>query len=221
MLKFYVRGKERTEYISHVWEKTNDELVNAYHDCALELFKVIFDEAINFDSASGRNRRINTCYRFYDIFDKIKEFYEYHPDAHYIKDRFVVKTTQTVFNKCGFYDVSKRTILEDGINYDAPREKGLYFIGNTVFNPLTHEEFYWVKIGMTSQSLQKRMNQYNSSNPMMWRIDYKPNAESAENYYHYRLNEICLARNGHNDEWFLVDRATYFEMCEKGFAYFD
>ena len=44
MLKFYVGGKERTEYISHVWDKTNDELINAYSDCALELFKVIFDE---------------------------------------------------------------------------------------------------------------------------------------------------------------------------------
>ena len=70
-LEFYVKGQKKSEYISHIWEKTNDELVNDYTDCAVELFKAILDEAISFSSASGRNRRINTCCRFYEIFDKI------------------------------------------------------------------------------------------------------------------------------------------------------
>lgn len=219
-LEFYVKGLKKSEYISHIWEKTNDELINDYTDCAVELFKAILDEAINFNSASGRNRRINTCCRFYEIFDKIHNFYEYHPDARLIKDRFTIKSYSSVKNKYNYYDIPKNNILEDGIDYDAPSINGLYFVGNTVFNPITHEEFYWVKIGMSS-NLRKRMNGYNSCNPMMWRIDYKPEAELEENYYHYKLNQICLARNGHNDEWFLVDRETYFEMCNKGFSYFD
>lgn len=111
--------------------------------------------------------------------------------------------------------------FKDGINYDAPDKKGLYFIGNTVFNPITHEEFYWVKVGMTAQTLRKRLRQYNTSNPMMWRIDYKEDAENSEGLYHLFLMEICIARNCCNEEWFLVDRETYLEMCEKGFRYFD
>ena len=64
------------------------------------------------------------------------------------------------------------------------------------------------------------MNQYNTHCPMLWRIDFI-REYSKENYYHEQLRKICLNSCNHNKEWFLVDRETYLEMCEKGFAYFD
>lgn len=114
---------------------------------------------------------------------------------------------------------TKKNPFEDGINYDVKPEAGLYFIGETHFNPITHEEFYWVKIGK-STNLKKRMNQYNTCCPMLWRIDTSFDYDKEE-YYHNRLYRECVATCNHNEEWFMVDRETYLEMCEKGFAYFD
>lgn len=225
MLTFCVYGEERRVCFTDIYKKTDSELAKAYYDCALKLFEALFDEAIHGGSASKRNKYINACYRFYDIFDTVKEFYQYNHNAFYIKDRFTIKSrsskSHSSLSTSDIYEQSKKAAFKDGINYNAPDEKGLYFIGNTVFNPITHQEFYWVKVGMTAQTLQKRLRQYNTSNPMMWRIDYKENAEDEESYYHARLNSVCIATNGHSDEWFLVNRETYFEMCNKGFHYFD
>lgn len=109
--------------------------------------------------------------------------------------------------------------FNDGINYTAPTSKGLYFIGETHFNPFTNEKFYWVKIGK-STNLKKRMNQYNTCCPMLWRIGFSDKYDEEE-FYHDWLYEHCEATCNHNEEWFLVNRETYLEMCEKGFAYFD
>lgn len=218
-IEWKVNKETKSEYITHIWYKDEEELKNDYQNCALELFKALYDDALNFNGSSGRTKRINFCVYFYNTFENLSDYYEYHPNAHYIKDRFTFHSNTN--KREWIYDIPKNNILDDGIDYSAPLDKGLYFIGQVNMNPFTKEEYYWVKVGMTSQTLQKRMNQYNSSNPMMWRIDYKPNAEMEESYYHYLLNSICVARNGHNDEWFLVTRKAYLEMCEKGFAYFD
>lgn len=108
----------------------------------------------------------------------------------------------------------------DGINYDAPDEAGLYFVGETHFNPHTREEYYWVKIG-ESDNLRKRLRGYNSTNPMLWRIGYKLGAQNEEKIYHELLRNIAVAKGVRNDEWFLVNRETYLAMCEKGFNYFE
>ena len=108
----------------------------------------------------------------------------------------------------------------DGIDYDAPDAPGLYFIGETHFNPATDEKYYWVKIG-ESDNLRKRMNHYNTSNPMLWRIGYKVGCNNEEKAYHERLRAVAVAKGVRNDEWFLVDRDTYLAMCEKGFRYFE
>lgn len=113
----------------------------------------------------------------------------------------------------------KKEKFDDGINYEAPSYKGLYFLGETHFNPITREEFYWVKIGK-AVNINNRMSQYNTHCPMLWRIDFTPEYNS-ENYYHAQLRKHCIGLCNHNQEWFLVTRETYLEMCEKGFAYFN
>lgn len=110
--------------------------------------------------------------------------------------------------------------FSDGIDYNYPACSGLYFVGQTHFNPITKEEFYWVKIGKAS-NIANRMAGYRTSCPMLYHIDYRKGSQKAEKVYHILLKSKSIAKCNHNKEWFMVDRETYLEMCEKGFSYFD
>lgn len=156
----------------------------------------------------------------------VKEHWEHHPSKHLYKDRFVrcirIRSlkSQTISRR-----VRKNNAFDDGINYDAPMNSGLYLVGSTYFNPITDDKYYWVKVGRAS-NIEHRMNEYNTCCAMLYRIDYKRiddkiECRDAETYYHKRLFDISLATCNHNKEWFLVNKETYLEICEKGFAYFD
>lgn len=159
-----------------------------------------------------RKKHFDSAVFLYACFDEVREEFEYCPKEVALAKRFA-RRDRKILN-----------LFEDGINYAVPREAGLYFIGETHFNPYTKEEFYWVKIGL-STNLAKRMKQYDTHCPMLWRIAFKTNLhkclEIEEEYYHDRLKEIAVAGCNHNEEWFLVNRETYLEMCDKGFSYFD
>lgn len=177
----------------------------------IDLFELLYKEAsASYYYSCERTRKFNIAYSLYEIYPEIQEKYLF-TGAYKIADRFILKTKGMTSAKHHF---------NDGINYDVPYYGGLYFIGETHFNPYTKEEFYWVKIGKSS-NLAKRMKQYNTCCPMLWRIDFEIDAEELEGHYHNWLYEHCEAICNHNEEWFLVNRETYLEMCEKGFAYFD
>ena len=148
-------------------------------------------------------RNVVTLYNSMEI---LQNTFDYFPNEHYYTKRFIRK------------GISKEA-FDDGINYDAPNEKGLYFVGETHFNPLTNEKFYWVKIGKAT-NLKNRMKGYNVSNPMLYRIDFS-NEYDKEEEYHVKLMEKAIAKCNHNTEWFLVSEENYLEMCEKGFNYFN
>lgn len=175
----------------------------------IDLFELLYKEASN-SYYCERTRKFNIAYSLYNIYPEIQEKYLF-TGAYKIADRFILKSDKITLAKHHF---------DDGINYDTPCYGGLYFIGETHFNPFTKEEFYWVKIGKSS-NLAKRMKQYNTCCPMLWRIDFAIDEEDLEEYYHGWLYEHCKAICNHNEEWFLVDRETYLEMCEKGFNYFN
>lgn len=111
-------------------------------------------------------------------------------------------------------------VFDDGIDYtNVPDYAGLYFLGDSRWNPKLKRPEFWVKIGK-SLNLRKRMRNYNTCCPVVWHIDF--NDEYAnEEYYHERLLNICTAKCNHNNEWFMVDEQTYNEMCKKGFTYFN
>lgn len=109
---------------------------------------------------------------------------------------------------------------------------GVYFIGQTTFNPHTLEKFYWVKIGKTTAAVQ-RFNSYLTTNPCIFFIDWFPVEKTGkrkfldrdktrlaevEKKYHEILNVICICR--HRKEWFQISEKTYLKMCEKGFSHF-
>ena len=115
--------------------------------------------------------------------------------------------------------------LDDGINYNAPEYCGLYLVGETHFNPTNMDLFYCVKVGKAI-NIKKRLNDYNTHCPMLYRIDFKRYdterlAFQGESYYQEKLKKVAIASNNHNQEWVFVDRETYLEICKKGFRYFD
>lgn len=122
-----------------------------------------------------------------------------------------------------------------------PHCGGLYLVGNTAFNPLTGEQFFMVKIGM-STNLYERMRNYSTSNPMMFHIAYKevndgvdysklPSysrrteqgryIKSVEEKYHKAMEAHKFCRFEYAQEWFIVSKEIYFEICEKKFDFFE
>ena len=172
----------------------------------VKLFEKLFQQCCDYSQPQiARMRIFKFLEEMYYALDSIMAAYDFHPEAKKYPDRFT---------KVG----AKAKTFEDGINYEVPAEKGLYFIGETHFNPITDEKYYWVKVGKAS-NLKNRMKSYNTHNPMMWRIGFN-NEYDKEEYYHEQLQKVAIAKCNHNEEWFLVDRITYLEMCEKGFSYF-
>lgn len=176
-------------------------------DCK-ETFELFLNKAYDYKSFDQVTRKeyLDNAVILYKHDEELQDKYDYYPKARKYSERFVLKGSQS-------------PIFEDGINYTAPNKKGLYFVGETHFNPFTDEKFYWVKIGR-GVNLKNRLRDYDTHNPMLWRIDFSTKFEKEE-WYHKKLNEVAIAKCNHNKEWFLVDRTTYLEMCEKGFKFFE
>ena len=114
--------------------------------------------------------------------------------------------------------------FSDGITRNPPSFCGVYLIGATHFNPITREEFYWVKNGKAN-NIAKRMAQYDTHSPMIYQIDFKecPDERTAykvESVYQSLLKEVAINSCANNAEWFRVTRETYLAICAKGFSYF-
>ena len=166
-------------------------------------------------TSAGRREEYLKMVGLYKESAEVRDWWRYCPSTHFYVDRFT-KLEQAISvtppNK-------KVKAFDDGIEYHAPSCDGLYFIGETHFNPITKEEYYWVKIGK-ARNIEARLKEYNTTNPMLWRIDFNLHDYDREKYYHKRLEKICLNKCNHNAEWFLVDKDTYLKMCEEGFAFF-
>ena len=183
---------------------------------AFEKFEEFLRRLHNCYSTAGKKNNGQICCNLLKEFPSLP--WKYDSDRRAWDDRFVRIATQKRVGTCAT-SINQFRQLNDGINYAAPSTAGLYFVGETHFNPFTKEEFYWVKIGRAN-NIHERMKQYNTCNPMLFRIDYSHDYER-EAYYHERLRMKSIAVCNHNLEWFLVDRNTYLEMCEKGFSYFN
>ena len=111
--------------------------------------------------------------------------------------------------------------VNDPKRYSAPKANGVYLIGNTLFNPHTNEQYYLVKVGESS-NLYNRMKSYRTTNPMVFHIDFleTPHFTMLERQCHVLMFKNGFVLNKDTSEWFLVDRETYLEICEKGFKYF-
>lgn len=106
---------------------------------------------------------------------------------------------------------------------NAPTEEGVYFIGNTAFNPYTDEKQYWVKVGMTGSDIKERLRRYDTYSPSIHHIDYLPckDVRARESKFHSLLYRVSLGSCERNTEWWMVDENTYLKMCALGFEYFN
>ena len=115
----------------------------------VKLFEKLFQQCCDYSQPQiARMKIFKFLEEMYYALDSIMAAYDFHPEAKKYPDRFT---------KVG----AKAKTFEDGINYEVPAEKGLYFIGETHFNPITDEKYYWVKVGKAS-NLKNRMKSYNT-----------------------------------------------------------
>ena len=103
---------------------------------------------------------------------------------------------------------------------NIPRGSGLYLVGNTGFNPYTNEQLFMVKVGYTGRWLAERMNDYRTTNPLLFNIDYLTDGSISEMACHKKLLHNCIALKEKSLEWFLVSREVYLDICAKGFKWF-
>ena len=131
------------------------------------------------------------------------------------------------------FDAPKKTkyvrtplkVFDDGYEIpEAPNGSGLYLVGSVHANPETSELYYWIKTGMSATSVAKRLRSYRTENPMVWIADTLSvdvdNVYEMETACHIALSDVAYGIARNTEEWFIVDRETYFEICKKGFHYF-
>lgn len=140
-----------------------------------------------------------------EVVPEIKEEWILNKEEYHVINRFK-KVGKTVKNIDSYKKVS-----------------GLYLIGNTYFNPLTKEEFYWVKVGQ-STDIAKRLRNYRQHNPMVWvqNILELPidELDFAESICHYELSKVSEEIGKNTREWFRVSRETYLKICTEEWNYF-
>ena len=119
---------------------------------------------------------------------------------------------------------------EDGIECSMPEAQGVYLIGSTRYDPKQDKVLYLLKIGK-SVNLANRQRSYDTNQPMTFYIDYllfneddpnkgKCNLAWLECIMQNALRTKAIAKDRKSKEWFLFDKETYLEICDKGFAYF-
>lgn len=116
-------------------------------------------------------------------------------------------------------------IFDDGYTVpEIPEGSGLYLVGSVYIDPRTKRIYYWIKVGMSSVSLDKRLKSYRSENPMVWIADTMEvdvdDVGRMEHECHIMLSDVAYGIARNTEEWFIVDENTYFEICNKGFEYF-
>ena len=173
-------------------------------------------------STQGRKYNANKILLIMNQCPKVLDYWYYNPEQFCIVDRFGrIKPKQSTQTKI---TIINHIVCDPTYQTrNAPTEEGVYFIGNTAFNPYTNEKQYWVKVGMTYSSIKKRLRNYDTHSPSTYHIDYFPCKEAGvkEGEYHKLLAKVSLGLSERNTEWWLVDEVTYLKMCALGFEYFN
>lgn len=151
-------------------------------------------------------------------------YWRINTDAVWYSRRFTRLETSTTVrpNPYPEFEVKDGKIVDDGINYKTPDDGGAYLFGQTAYNPYTKKPYFAIKVGKADWFADRSVV-YNTCCPFLFRIDYKSatNGYEVESFYQNKLKKIAFARTCMAKEWYVVDEATYLEICEKGFSYFD
>ena len=150
----------------------------------------------------------------------IHALYEIDMEAHYWDDRIKRKNKrllpQTVnLRPLASYDIPLPVCYDtSGQDYD-----GLYFVGATYFVPTTMQPIYAVKIGVSYTDIGKRIRDYGTANPFIYHenshvLPFCVCPDADEQLCHNFLSSIAIQTLDKDTEWYIVDRDTYFYLCE-------
>lgn len=123
-----------------------------------------------------------------------------------------------------FTKVSHKIEISSKPEAKPDESAGLYLVGNTYFDPFTDDKYFWIKTGQASD-FEKRMKQYATHNPMLWKADFitiadKYERDFAEAKCHAALKAISIGVADNTKEWFRVSREDYLKICSEGFKWF-
>jgi hypothetical protein len=177
-----------------------------------------YENLKNSNDTIDRSNYGNKIIKILKAYPQVTIYWEYRPTKHFWVDRFCqvrVYEEEESFAPPVFYDIE--TNLRN-----APSYSGLYFIGETHFNPFTEEKYYCVKIGL-AKNIANRFKQYRTHTSMVYPLGFLESQEYVrlENYYHNKLNQVAIYCNQNNSEGWFVDKETFIDMYNKGFDYFD
>lgn len=184
----------------------------------IEAQKVMEHEwlSISFCSTTATRKTIYTHMKaLYKKFPELSTWWDYDPKATRYTDAFT-KHQQKKKSYCPVTgELPQLEIPCADISW-LPESKGLYFIGMIGINP-NGTKYYLVKVGAT-ENIAKRIRQYGTYNPMLYiggvALDIRKQLSDAETTCHEYLAEKAYAYAKNAREWFYVDEATYFELCE-------
>jgi hypothetical protein len=98
---------------------------------------------------------------------------------------------------------------------------GLYLIGQSSRNPITGENRFWLKVGLTTDR-EKRVKTYLTHCADVYFIDWhgerSHDIKSLESYYHTLLKNAAY---DNRTEWFQVPEKYYLEVSQKGFSFWN
>lgn len=117
------------------------------------------------------------------------------------------------------------------IDETIPHGAGVYILGQTAFNPYTHQEYYLLKVGM-GKDIYKRLKAYSTHNPAFWIIDTYETDEKDAKWWEEQMHNVLFYNfpqgesietvcNIHSTEWTSVSREVYLAVCEYGYNAFD
>lgn len=187
-----------------IFETTLQTLRNSYHD---------------YNTPTQRGELFEACLKMYKENTTIQAMYIYHRKERIYKWRFEKRSTPKIFKE---KTSDGLPYYEDKINYYAPEAEGLYFVAGTRYDPEEDKILWLLKIGR-SKFIKGRMCDYNTNNPLMWRIGFLTGQDAfeAERDYQKALAKFAYAKTRGSQEWFLVTKEVYDVACKKGFKMFD
>lgn len=150
---------------------------------------------------------------------ELSNIYEINEEAHFWSDRIIRKKTQRNPDTLSLTaPLECYPILPQCYDYYDQDFSGLYFIGATYFVPTTMQPIYAVKIG-TSQNVGERIKSYGTQNPFIYHtremsLPYKLCPYAKEKTCHDFLAALAIQKFDKNSEWYIVNKETYFSLCE-------
>ena len=119
----------------------------------------------------------------------------------------------------------KKTLFSPRYNLDKvnmPNKPGLYCLGCVEYNFISKEHLYWVKVGVSTRELSKRVKSYSTCNPSFFTIDFLATSRSdclLEKQYHNGLAAMAINIPQQGDEWFAVEEEVFLKIYNEGFRF--